>query len=111
MPTLQVLLIAFSVILVDRITKSVAEMCLAYGASVPVIPDIFHFTLIHNTGAAFGLLKGGALFFVLTTLVCIVSIILFLRDGKLLKKFFGFHSLDGAIKLSFGLVLGVPWET
>lgn len=40
----------------DRVTKILAERTLVFGDPVPVIPGFFQFTLVHNTGMAFGLL-------------------------------------------------------
>lgn len=49
--------IFFSVLLFDQITKFLALRFLADPGSIPVIPNIFHLTLVHNTGIAFGLFR------------------------------------------------------
>ena len=42
----------------DRLTKILAERSLSMGSPFEVIPGLFQFTLVHNTGMAFGLLGG-----------------------------------------------------
>lgn len=39
----------------------------------PILPNVFHLTLVHNTGVAFGLLKGSGLLVTLGTLGIIVG--------------------------------------
>lgn len=50
-----ILCVAFCVIGIDQLTKYLFSSNMALGESFPVIEDIFHFTLIHNRGVAFGL--------------------------------------------------------
>ncbi len=106
MPILHVILIAVGAIALDRLTKSAAEAYLYAIDTHPVIPHVFHLTLVHNTGAAFGFLRGGAFFLILTTLVCIVMMMALLKSRRLLNKFFGFAEIDGWLCCSFGLILG-----
>lgn len=49
--------IAFLVVVVDQITKLAVRRQFELHDSVPVIPDFFSLTRVHNTGAAFGLLN------------------------------------------------------
>ena len=44
----------------DRLLKEWALQALSGGGSFPVWPGILHWTLVHNTGAAFGLWPDGA---------------------------------------------------
>lgn len=53
--SLACLALAGCVVAVDRLTKVLASRELALGDTVPVWP-FFQFTLVHNRGAAFGLL-------------------------------------------------------
>ncbi len=106
MPILHVILIAVGVVALDRLTKSAAETCLYAVDTYPVIPQIFHLTLVHNTGAAFGLWKGGSIFLILTTLFCVAMIAAMLKSKRLLHKVFGLAAIDGWLCLSFGLILG-----
>ena len=49
-----ILLICF----LDQLSKFFAEKLLVQGSTTPVVKNIFHITLIHNTGVAFGMFKG-----------------------------------------------------
>jgi signal peptidase II len=48
----------FVILFGDQLTKWIATSYLKYGESVPVIPDFFNYTLVHNKGAAFGMFAG-----------------------------------------------------
>ncbi len=48
-------LIAFSVIVLDRLTKWAVAAYIPLHESLPVIPGLFHITHVENRGAAFGL--------------------------------------------------------
>jgi signal peptidase II len=53
------LAVLFLVLLgLDQATKYIAEQTLTKGVPVPVIPNLFNFTLVYNPGAAFGLFGG-----------------------------------------------------
>lgn len=62
------------IILLDQVTKFLANTFLSFGVPVPIFPS-FNFTLLHNTGAAFSLLAhaGGWQRWFLTLLAIIVS--------------------------------------
>lgn len=50
--------------------------------SLPVIENIFHITLVYNTGAAFGLFKGQpVLFFIGVSAAAIMYIIYFMKEA------------------------------
>jgi len=42
----------------DQATKALVASRLVPGESIEVVPGLLHFTLVHNTGMAFGLLSG-----------------------------------------------------
>ena len=50
--------ITLAVLLTDQFTKFLALTLLASVETVPLVAGIFHFTLVRNTGIAFGLLRG-----------------------------------------------------
>ena len=54
------------------------------GQSQPLIPGIFHLTLVHNTGTAFGLFQDHNLFFVILSaaVIIVLGIILFRGERK-----------------------------
>ena len=75
----------------DLISKRLATLYLQ-NTSIPVIKDILHFTYVENTGAAFGMYKGGRWFFVITTIVIIGGIIFMLLKYKPQQKLVKFSS-------------------
>lgn len=80
------ILIIVCLVGIDQLTKKLALHFLA-DKSIAVLPGIFSFTLLEggNSGAAFGLLKGGFWFFMISTIIVIFFALFFLRrlpDGK-----------------------------
>ena len=72
---------AAAVIALDQLTKWLASSRLLMGRPVPVLDDVVRFTLVHNTGAAFGLFPGSRIpFIVISVLAIAVVIYLFLRE-------------------------------
>ena len=67
--------IAACTLVIDQLTKIVLTWTVQPGHSVPVVSPILQLTYVQNTGAAFGLLKGQQLLFVLLSLVVIAAII------------------------------------
>ena len=47
-----------SIVILDQWTKILVVNSLNRGESVEIIPGFFHFTLVHNPGAAFGMFGG-----------------------------------------------------
>lgn len=68
------------VLILDRLTKIAAERMLSLHDSVPVIRGIFHLSLVHNTGAAFGLFRNFVFLLVLVSVL-----VLFLVWRSLVK--------------------------
>lgn len=62
---------------VDRVSKSLVLRRLPEGESVPVVPGVFHFTGVRNTGAAFGIFRGEAALLVGVTAVSAALISLY----------------------------------
>ncbi len=75
-------LIAGLVVIIDQITKAQAVANLKVGESHPIINKFFYLTLVQNTGAAFGLFKNQAAFFVVISIIAIIFIAFFLRKNK-----------------------------
>jgi signal peptidase II len=61
-------LTALFVFLIDQVSKALALRFLSSVPTVPVVPGIFHLTLVENTGVAFGLFRGQGLPVTLATL-------------------------------------------
>lgn len=77
-----IFVITIVVLFLDQLTKYLATKTLSPNQSIPVIRGIFHFTLIHNRGAAFGLLKNQTNLFIFTSVFAIILICLNLKKYK-----------------------------
>ena len=87
-----------AVYLADQFSKSIAAKAMAEGDSIPIAGNIFHLTLVHNTGAAFGILKNHPYFFVAAALLFSAVIIYFLLSRKLVP--------DPRERIALSLILG-----
>ena len=47
----------FGIILVDQIVKLIVRLNMMPGESIPLVPQVLHFTYVLNPGAAFGILE------------------------------------------------------
>jgi signal peptidase II len=92
-----VFIIVLVILSLDQLTKSIITKSLALNQSLPVIKGIFHLSLVHNRGAAFGLLKNQAPLFIFTSLVAIILIYLDLRLHR--------HRQTSLYNISLGLIL------
>ncbi|MDT8901528.1 signal peptidase II [Anaeroselena agilis] len=70
-----IIILALAVIALDQVSKAYLQANMAPGASVPVIPGIFHITYVLNPGAAFGILEHQRWFFVAVALLLLAVIV------------------------------------
>ncbi|MCX5751608.1 MAG: signal peptidase II [Candidatus Saganbacteria bacterium] len=73
----------------DQLSKSFFSSFLSAGQSIPVINNLFHFTLVQNRGAAFGIFQGQAKP-LLVIAICVALVVLFFhyrikRDNYLVQ--------------------------
>lgn len=81
-------------IALDQATKYIISIVLELGESISIIPNFFHFTYVRNFGAAFSILNGNRLFFIIIGLFALVAIYyLFLKNKKLNTLEIGTYSL------------------
>ena len=92
--------VALLVVVLDQVTKRLAEDRLRGQRSVPLVDDILRLTYVENRGAAFGLLQDQTTFFVLVGIIVIgviaASYRYLPRSGFLLHLALGLQ-LGGAI--------------
>ncbi len=69
--------IAIFLIFADQVSKLAVIKRLHQNESVPILKDIFHITLVYNTGSAFGLLRNQTLILTFISVIAI-TVILFL---------------------------------
>ena len=91
-------LISIAVIASDQLSKAAVSSAVALGQSTPVLKNIFHISLVHNTGAAFGLFKNQNIPFIALS----IAVILYLTRDLILNGLR--YNLTRSISL--GLVLG-----
>jgi signal peptidase II len=83
--------------LLDQFTKYLISINMQTGNTIPVLENVFHITLVHNTGAAFGIFKDQTVFFIAISGAAAISIFLFLK-----KK----NSVNRLRDIGFTLILG-----
>ncbi len=109
-------LFAFALILLaDQFLKGWVIGQFQLGQSRPLILNIVHLTLVHNTGTAFGLFQDKNFFFVILSVVVIAGLaVLSLKEGKKSDSVFSWVPLvlllGGAVgnlidRLRFGYVI------
>ena len=81
-----IFLIVSIILSLDLITKFLASQNLLFNQSLPLIKVFFYLTLIHNRGAAFGILKNQTALFIFTSLLAVVLIYSSLKKNKSYKK-------------------------
>ncbi len=69
------LLVTFGLVAIDRITKIFFSDLLDLGESIPVIRGVFHWSLVHNTGIAFGFFKDQGIVFIVIPIIAIILLI------------------------------------
>ena len=107
-----IFIIVFIILSLDQLTKFLISKNLILNQSVPIINGVVHLTLVHNRGAAFGILKNQTFWFILSALIAIILIFYNLRQNKD-RKIFVFSSsliLAGAVgnlidRVFFGYVI------
>ena len=91
----------FSVVLIDRITKVFFSNLLSYGESFPIIKNVFHMTMIHNTGIAFGLFKDQGIVFIIIPIIAIILLVFNIFYYKQNNE-----ALSRVYIVAFALILG-----
>lgn len=66
----------------DQLSKFLITKNLSLGQSIPIIKGVFHLTLVHNRGAAFGLLKNQLPLFICVSVFAIALIFLNLKKPQ-----------------------------
>ncbi|WP_274363344.1 signal peptidase II [Paenibacillus thermotolerans] len=94
-------IMALAVLILDQWTKRLIVANMNLGDVIPVIGDFFTITSHRNRGAAWGILQGQRLFFIIITIVVVTGIIWYLRrtikDGRKLLPFALSLLLGGAV--------------
>ena len=89
---------AILVLFLDQLSKHLAAKNLILNQSVPIIKGIFHLTLLHNRGAAFGILKNQVPLFIFISLFAIILIYFNLKKSR--------NKENIVFNISLALILG-----
>jgi len=92
-----VILIAVAVVLCDQVSKAWFTAVLSDGRSLQAVPGLLDLRLVHNTGAAFSLLRGATPVLGLLSLVVVIAVLIWLWRQQRLPIWQG---------LAVGLLLG-----
>ncbi|OZB96903.1 signal peptidase II [Paenibacillus sp. XY044] len=89
--------IAMCVIIADHAAKWLVSAYMKIGQEIPLIPGILDLASIRNRGAAFGILQGQILFFIIATTVVLIGIMLYLPKA---------HRENTILPYGLALILG-----
>ncbi len=104
------LLIAFAVLLLDRITKWAIAQTIPLEDAINIIPGFFRLTHLENTGAAFSLFADSPSPFRTTLLISFSLAALAVVSALLWKDRRVFHSGTLALSLILGGAVGNLWD-
>ena len=107
------IIIAGLILISDQTLKAYLVKILLKDESISVVQNIFHITLVYNTGGAFGIFQNRTALFVAISVVAIIAIVLFyikLKRQTLIYKIAIPLVLGGAVsnlidRLRFGFVI------
>lgn len=92
----KILIISIIVLFVDQLSKLLIGMNIKLNESIIIISDFFNLTNVYNEGAAFSLLNGERLLFIIIGLIAVYLIYKYIEDFKNNKR----------NVIAFGLLLG-----
>ena len=95
-----VLFLALPLYVLDQITKFLVLANIPTHVTIEVIPGFFNLVQVHNTGAAFGMMKDNNAFFIGLASVALVAVAVMARRGCFLDA----PSRIGAALLASGIV-------
>ncbi len=89
-----------TIVFTDRVTKIFFSEFLSLGESLPILRNVLHMTLVHNTGIAFGLFKNQGVVFIIIPVIAVILLIFniyYFRNQK---------NLSRTYIVAFSLILG-----
>ena len=82
-----IFIIVAAIIVFDQLAKYIAAQSLSLNHPISVIKGIFSLTLVHNRGAAFGILKNQVPLFIVTSVVAVLLIYSELKSNRHRKAY------------------------
>lgn len=89
--------IALCVIIADHAVKWLVSTYMKIGQEIPLIPGVLGLASIRNRGAAFGILQGQIIFFIIATTVVLIGIMIYLPKA---------HRENTMLPYGLALILG-----
>jgi signal peptidase II len=77
-----ILTLILAILSLDQITKLLISRYLPLHSSLPILDGFFYLTLVHNSGAAFGIFKNQIVLFIITSIISIILIYINLKREK-----------------------------
>ena len=71
-----------SVLLLDQASKAAVLLMMRPGSSIPIVSDFVRLTLVHNSGAAFGMLSGNNLPLAFTSVLAAAAVVFLIFRSK-----------------------------
>lgn len=93
-----VFIISILIIILDQVTKYLAIQHLKTSAPYIVLDNFFQLNYVENYGAAFGILEGKKIFFIIMTLAVVIGISFFLIKN--------YHEMNIFLRIGISLLLG-----
>ena len=90
-----IFVIVIVILIIDQLSKFIVSNSLSLHQSIPVIKNVVSISLVHNRGAAFGLLKNQVPLFIFSALLAVGLIFFYLRKNN--KKYPLFYKLALAL--------------
>ncbi|GAB6138504.1 signal peptidase II [Halanaerobaculum tunisiense] len=69
-----------TILILDQLTKYLVVKNFFLYQSIPIIKEFFHLTYVQNKGAAFGILQGRLIFFIVVTCLLVAMLIYFYQE-------------------------------
>lgn len=91
-------ILSILVIILDQVTKFLAIKHLKTAPPITIVDNFFQFNYVENYGAAFGILEGKKVFFIIMTLAVVVGISFFLIKN--------YHDMNVFLRIGISLLLG-----
>ena len=92
----RIFIISIIVLILDQLSKIIANMYLTLGKSIKVINNFFYLSYVYNEGAAWSILKTQRLLLILIGFIALFLVYSFIKDFEENKRNI----------LSFGLIIG-----
>lgn len=81
-----ILFLSIILVFIDQLLKYIITSSMSIYESIKVIPNFFDITYVKNTGAAFSILDGGRIFFIILAIISLIILVRFvLLDTKISK--------------------------